>query len=281
MYIDSIKRKIILLPKWITIKTKFKRISNKRNSDYKTILDLIDSKNLFQLNKVVYKDETWSYIKNLGDYRNKMKHGIYLQLEDNACIPKNKCIIDSKNEEINIATEKCENNWICFFTEQIPNMNYVLSFDASIEHPFTELQISFRYKDLGNRYRFMIRDNREAVFEVVYRGEFYHRLIKFDYALEYGRIYQFIIIVENNKYLWYIDGNLIIGVEERDTMIEDNKCGLILYNATAECGIDCSIRNIKLRNIRGGAQRTITVICNSLLFIYRYKYQARGEVLYA
>ena len=80
MYIDFIKRKIILLPKWITIKTKFKRISNKRNSDYKTILDLIDSKNLFQLNKVVYKDETWSYIKNLGDYRNKMKHGIYLQL---------------------------------------------------------------------------------------------------------------------------------------------------------------------------------------------------------
>jgi len=255
MDITAIKRKVSLLPKWITIRLRFKKVINWKISDItKQNLETTNLDNWFQLDRVTYKDETWSYIKKLDEYRINMKKGIYLQFDDNFCTPKSKCKINSEKKEISVATLGRKNNWICFFSEQLPNANWFFSFDVSIEHSFTELQISFKYKDLGNRYRFMIRDNKEAVFEIVYNGEFYHRLIKLNYVLECGRIYKFMIIREDNTYLWYIDGNLIMGVQERKMMIKENKCGLILYNATDKCGIDCCIRNIELQSLLGGGK---------------------------
>lgn len=269
MDITAIKRKVSLLPKWITIRLRFKKVINWKISDItKQNLETTNLDNRFQLDRVTYKDETWSYIKRLDEYRINMKKGIYLQFDDNFCTPKSKCKINSEKKEISVATLGRKNNWICFF-----------SFDVSIEHSFTELQISFKYKDLGNRYRFMIRDNKEAVFEIVYNGEFYHRLIKLNYVLERGRIYKFMVIREDNTYLWYIDGNLIMGVQERKMMMKENKCGLILYNATDKCGIDCCIRNIELKSFWGA--KCLIVINNLQFYIYQCMCQVRGEIRYA
>lgn len=200
------------------------------------------------MKQFIYKDEDWNYIKYLDDYRKQMRAGRELKLEDNLCHGERKKYRMEDNRLI-VNTKALRDNWLCFILNDFNVGEYLFSFDAEIYSEFTELQIAFRYKNLGNRYRFMIRNNQEAVFECVYNGEFYHSLWQKPYHLELGKKYRISVAVLNKQFLFYIDDELFFSIKEKKQLVSGENLCLILWNKGNSAPIQCTLNNFKLEEI--------------------------------
>ncbi|MCR4689481.1 MAG: oligosaccharide flippase family protein [Saccharofermentans sp.] len=207
--------------------------------------DLIKGRRMEDL--LVYKDESWNYIKDLAGYQKYLAKGKKPNWEDNLC-PDTKYKIEGG--AIVVKTGAIEDNWLCFYPQiHIPD-SFEVSYDITINTEFTEVQLAFSYKDLGNRYRFMVKDNKACVFEAVYEGDFLEPLISVPYSLSLGERHNICVRVERNTYAFYIDGRMVIAVSEAgDRTIRGPKVCLILWNKTDSNGIDCRIEDLKIRGL--------------------------------
>lgn len=250
MIVYKLAQKSLRFPKWFRIRSNFKQIKGACGTETGETLWTLRSRNIFS--DWVYKDEKWNFIANLDEYRTAMKRGTIMEYPDNNCTYNDKCKIYVDQSRIHVNTDELNNNWLCFFFNQVSASSWKLSFTVSIENAFTELQVSFNYVDLGNRYRFMIRDNKEAVFEVVKDGEFFHRLYQKRLSLDYNREYKFEIIRQEKKYLWLIDNKPILRVKEKRDLFKQNayKQCLILYNSTNNAAIRCDIKDLSMFRIQ-------------------------------
>jgi hypothetical protein len=194
-----------------------------------------------------YKDESWNYIKNLTEYRSQMKAGNTISYTDNPChgYP-DKYLVRHDYGDILVDTLPINDNWLCFFLNDLHLEQYVLSFDIELASDFTEVQVAFRYKDLGNRYRFMIRNNSEAVFECVYQGEFYHSLRSIPYRLDHGAKSRVTVVVLKNCFQFMIDQCCVFTIKEKKSLVDGTDLGIILWNKNDTTPIRCQISNLSL-----------------------------------
>lgn len=194
-----------------------------------------------------YKDESWNYIKNLSEYRMKMSVGETVYYVDNPCQgDPEKYTLCLERNRLCVDTMSKKDNWLCFFLNGLNLKQYVLSFDIELATDFTEVQIAFCYKDLGNRYRFMIKNNTEAVFECVYNGEFYHNLRSIPYKLKHGDIKKITVIVLKDRFQFMVDNCCIFSVRESRQLVSGTDIGIILWNANDSAPIKCQISNLTL-----------------------------------
>lgn len=205
--------------------------------------DLIGRKNLPEL--LTYKDESWNYIKNLRQYQEYLGKGIRPDWDDNDCPS---CKYEYHEDGIKVRTEAAGNNWLCFYIgEQLPD-SYELSFDICLYTEFTEVQTAFSYIDLGNRLRFMIKDNKTCLFEAVYEGDFLEPFEQVPYSLSLAVKHRICIRVTDNIYEMYVDGVRILGIKENGTKIIDgNRACIILWNEDDSAPIECDISNISIQ----------------------------------
>ena len=210
------------------------------------LIDPVISHNEF-VQQISYKDETWAYIKNLTEYRHQVQNGIYPEYCDSECHMAPKCNIEI--DRISVSTAPLNDNWLCFFLLDKNYDNYLFSFDIEIFTEFTEIQFAFRYQDLCNRYRFMIRDNREAVFECVYKGEFYHNICNIPFTLEKKRKHHVQIYVKDGHYQFLVNHVCLISVKELAPLVSGTDMALILWNVDDTRPIKCNITNISLGKI--------------------------------
>lgn len=196
---------------------------------------------------LTYKDESWNYIHNLRSYQELLAKGSSPDWEDNDCYS-NKYSFDGNS--IQARTEAMENNWLCFYiNEELPD-SYELSYDICIRSVFTEVQVAFNYIDLGNRYRFMIKDNKECLFEAVYEGDFLDSFTKVPYSLTLGLVHRICVRVTKNIYEFFVDGIKILGIKENNgVFINGNRVCLILWEKDDTSSIDCDISNISIRGM--------------------------------
>lgn len=272
-------QKAIRFPKWHRIRSNFVHLDNFGPAELNNINYVLLTNSVFS--DLVYKDETWNYIANLDEYRTAMKKGKNLRYPDNKCNYGNKCELCADQSRIHVKTETKNNNWLCFFLNQKVTSSWKLSFTVCIENPFTELQVSFNYVDLGNRYRFMIRDNEEAVFEVVKNGEFFHRLYQKKFSLDYNREYKFEIIRLGKKYLWLIDNNPIWTIKEKKDLFKRDaydQC-LILYNSTDSAAIRCNVKDLNMYRIEGGVIPNLEIFYLLTVSIYQVCATPKMEVV--
>lgn len=195
----------------------------------------------------IYKDENWNYINNLNEYldsiyNNKKKIDLY---ENNEC-EKQKYKISNNNI---IIDEQKDNNWICFFIKALDSKKYEVSYDVEIESSFEEIQIAFNYANLGTRYRFMIRENKIAAFDCVYKGRFYNNLYTKKCTLEYKKKYNIKLVVLDNKFMYMIDDIPILIIKEKRKIVSGKDLLLIFYNKTNEQPVKCKIKNFEIHNI--------------------------------
>lgn len=198
--------------------------------------------------ELIYKDETWNYINNLDEYLNFIYNNrnnninIY---EDNECSKQKYKIL---NNNI-IIDEQKDNNWICFFIKSLNTKKYEVSYDVEIESSFEEIQIAFNYANLGNRYRFMIRENKVAAFDCVYKGRFYNNIYTKNFTLEYKKKYNIKLVVLNNRFMYMIDDIPILIIKEKRKIVSGKDLLLIFYNKTNEQPVKCKIKNFEIHNI--------------------------------
>lgn len=227
-------------------KRKFKYVRNHfaENSDSSNLKHKKRILNTQQfLNTMIYKDENWNYIKFLSDYRATMQTGFRILYEDNKCDGLNTKYRIYK-EKVIVQTECLMDNWLCFY-QDLPNLDgYEFGFDIIPYSVFTEIQIAFQYQDLGNRYRFMIRNNEEAVFECAYRGEFYHSLWSKPFQLGLRKKHHIKLIVRQKVFSFFVDGNCIYSIKEVKPFITGNKLCLIFWNIDDQRAIECEVSNL-------------------------------------
>ena len=157
-------------------------------------------------------------------------------------------MISSKN--IKVDAKAKPDNWLCFYIGQELPDTYEISYDICIQNEFTEVQVAFNYKDLGNRYRFMIKDNKTCRFEAVYEGDFLEPFIEVPFSLSLGDTHNICVKVIRNRYAYYVDGKMVLSVEETgDRTVKGNRACLILWNETDASGINCEISNITVRSL--------------------------------
>lgn len=198
-------------------------------------------------NLLTYKDENWNYIKNLREYQKYLSVNKHPDWSDNDCESVKYTIED---DSIRVKTEALPDNWLCFFINRPLPDSYEISYDISINTEFSEVQLAFNYKDLGNRYRFMVKDNKKALFEAVYEGDFLEAFAEVPFSFNLGQTYNVCVRVMGNIYELLIDEQRVLAVENKgNRLISGDKACLILWNETDSTEIDCEIRNIRVRGL--------------------------------
>lgn len=235
MILEKVKYKIIR--KFIELNFREKN-TNIRLEKKEKIMDFYDF-----LNKMIYKDENWNYIKNLKEYLNSIYYNKRIEMIDNDTELKKYEIKDNK---LIANTGKIDNNWNCYYLKKYIPKNYELNYDFIVNSEFEEVQIAFRYKDLGNRYRFMVRNNKEVVFECVYHGIFYNKIIKKDFKFDLGKKYNFKLIVLDNNFFFYINDELIYSIKEYKKMVDGSDILLIFYNKDDKRNVSYEISNFEI-----------------------------------
>lgn len=194
---------------------------------------------------LVYKDESWNFIKDLRLYQKYLSKGKRPDWEDNSCAG-DKYLVDEGT--IKVDAKAKDDNWLCFYLDQELPESYEISHDICIHNEFTEVQIAFNYADLGNRYRFLIRDNKTLRFEAVYEGDFLEPFTEVPFSLTPGKTYNICIRVKGSRCGCYIDGRKVLAVEEKgERSVNGNRACLILWNEKDSSGINCEISNIVVR----------------------------------
>ncbi len=190
-----------------------------------------------------YKDEKWNYIHNLYQYRKSIGKSKPLKFDNNICNECNKCKFVGDNVAV-ITSKPQKENWICFYYKDFLPDSYTFSFEIKIESVFKEIQIAFKYANLGNRLRFIIRNNREVCFECVSDGEFYNKIHRRPISLVMGKYYKISVTVNKEIFSFTIDDMEIFRIISKKPDLKlGNKLSLILYNPDDDNGIFCLIKN--------------------------------------
>lgn len=211
--------------------------NNSTKREFKTLLNF----DYFKAN-FVYKDDSWILIKNLAEYLDFIFQNKKYLYDENYIDKKRYSI---KKNSISVKSFSHDNNWICMYLD-LPNYsNYEIEYDVIPYSSLQEIQIAFNYKDLGNRLRFMVHNDKEVVFEAVYRGVFYHNLRSVNYKIKKGKKYKIKLRVSDNVYSYFINDELILSVKDRRKLIKGDKVCLIFYNQYSNDDVCFDLLNFK------------------------------------
>lgn len=138
-------------------------------------------------------------------------------------------------------------NWMCFFYRDTVD-RYSFSFDVEDHTGLDEIQVSFHCSSLRERYRFMIRNNKTAVFEVIKDGRFYRYVKQKDCAIPLDEKHNIEVLVDGNHYSLLVDKKPVLSVRDRKKLIgnvKDNKMIMIFYNRNGE--INCDVSSVEMQ----------------------------------
>lgn len=202
------------------------------------------------IQRIIYKDNRWDYIKYIGhlmwndmfkirffQYRNPIVDNIcedlYIKRED-GCI---KCDIPSERK----------NEWIFL---QIPNKLaiYEFSFDAIVKTVNSEFQLAFNFENIGRRYRFNLVNNQRINFDIVKDGIFHNNLVSIPFVLNLGELYHFKLRVNENKFQYLINDSVVMSVQINTKELLKGNIVLILWNSEVN-PINVVYKNLQLKSV--------------------------------
>lgn len=154
------------------------------------------------------------------------------------------------DEQIVINSVEKKDNWLCFYLKDMLPDTYAFRFIINLDNSFTEVQFAFKYDNLGMRYGFLLRDNKELAFEVAYNGEFYNHIISKTLHLEIGQAYDIKVAVMQNGYAFYLDDKCEMFVSEKQGLSRGKDACIILWNFDDSAPVRCTISKFRLIKLR-------------------------------
>ena len=136
---------------------------------------------------------------------------------------------------------------MCFFYRDVKD-RCSFSFDIEDHKGLDEIQVSFQCSNMRNRYRFMIRNNKTAVFEVIKDGRFYRYVKQRSCAVPLDEKHKISVVVDGNHYSLLVDKKPVLSLRDRKNLIgnvKDNKMIMIFYNRNGE--INCDVSAIEMQ----------------------------------
>ncbi len=230
----KIRRKINVFFTNIYVNKKFYNREKANNYEF------VEKENI--LSELVYKDDSWNYISNLIKYMEYVYKKKNFFLEDNKILNNR---FEKKGDILRINSAPKDNNWICFFYNP-KKKSYKLEYEFITYSSLEEIQVAFKCKNLGERYRFMIHNNKEAVFECVHRGVFYLNIFKKIFKIYKGKKYRVTLIVNENTFEYYINEKLIYSIVEDGSLINGDDVIIIFYNKESKDGVNVDLLNCNI-----------------------------------
>lgn len=138
-------------------------------------------------------------------------------------------------------------NWMCFFYRDVKD-RCSFSFDIEDHKGLDEIQVSFHCDSLRERYRFMIRNNKTAVFEVIKDGRFYRYVKQRSCAVPLDEKHKISVVVDGNHYSLLVDKKPVLSLRDRKNLIgnvKDNKMIMLFYNRNGE--INCDVSAVEMQ----------------------------------
>jgi len=201
-------------------------------------------RNEYNVNHLIYKDETWEKVINRWSDREKIFWGTNIASKDNNC--KNTKVHFMQNG-MTIKSEGIPDDWIYIIDErEFPT--FELSFNAEFFTKFREIQFAFRHINFYNRYRFRI-ENKNIHFDIVYRGVFFNSIHQRAFELELNTSYHFKILITKNSYNFYSNNVLLLGVRELFPLLKSGTMGFILWDLASSSNISAEYNQIQLNII--------------------------------
>jgi hypothetical protein len=203
----------------------------------------LNSIDLFQPDKHIFKDETWERVVNRWDDRRRVFWGRRSISEDNAC--NNKKVLYRKNNMI-IRSKSISDDWI-YIMESRKIFDFKLEFNAVFYSDFKEIQFGFRHIDFYNRYRFRI-ENGFIHFDIVFRGKFFNSFVKEKFKPKLGLKYKFKLIVNKRSYCFFVNDKLLLAIKEKFPILKKGSYAIILWDPSKSSCIEADYLNINLFN---------------------------------
>lgn len=138
-------------------------------------------------------------------------------------------------------------NWMSFFYRDVKD-RCSFSFDVEDHTGLDEIQVSFHCSSLKERYRFMIRNNKTAVFEVIRDGRFYRYVKQKNCEIPLEEKHRITVVTDENRYSLLVDEKPVLSVRDRKNLIgnnKDNKMIMIFYNRDGE--INCDVSSVEMQ----------------------------------
>lgn len=205
--------------------------------------ELNEKKEIPFFRNYVYKDERWNYVAHMAEYLDCIRYRKPVLLENNSCDSTDRCLVTDERAVSVFSSSKME-NWVYFASEEPLGHNYVFSFDIRLLTEFSEIQTAFCYRSLGDRLRFQIRNNKEAVFECIREGKFYNHIFSKPVTLSLHEFHHISLKVFKNEYSYLVDGQEIFHIKSwrKDRRMGKGLC-LILYHRDLSSEVRCEIKN--------------------------------------
>jgi hypothetical protein len=119
--------------------------------------------------------------------------------------------------------------------------NMVWEADIRRQTPFQEFAFNFRYRDMGNRYRYSLEDGR-LYFDKAVGGHWYANIANVPFDMKLGQWYHLRIVTWQYAFRCYIDEKLLI--ENVDTDITSGSIAIILWEPDGGTDMVASVRNL-------------------------------------
>jgi hypothetical protein len=202
----------------------------------------------FLLNNLIYKDQTWNYVKQLDELFRKKRGWKKVIVSDNSCINNKITFLDDNT--IYIKSYGINNDWIYWYiNKNLPN-RYLLNFKSQISTQFTEFQIAFKHKDISERYRFRVVNNLILTFEVVNHGYFFSNLISMPFSFELGKLYDIKLLIYDNQYSFLVNDEIIMSINDNINSCNGTGLSLIFWDNCEQSKIEIILKQLKLYTLQ-------------------------------
>ena len=194
-----------------------------------------------------YKDETWNEIAYLNERRAVLAcKGKFFPMPDNICNNTRVCF-SGKSFKVE-SREKNANRWVMLKGKYQQGSIFAVEYDFCVESDFTEIQFGFNYRNIAERARLMVVDNRQVVFQVVERGGFIYPTKHLPWRFEHGKHYRVRIEIIENIFSYFVDGACILSVRVPSFLMAQKDCpfALIFWEAGTHRPILASVDDFRV-----------------------------------
>lgn len=206
-----------------------------------------------------YKDETWNEIAYLNErIMVRAQNGRLFPMPDNAC---ENTRVEFHGDSFRVEShERIPNRWVMLCGKYAQGSVYAVEYDFRTDSDFTEIQFAFNYRNIAERVRLMVVDNRELIFQTVEKGAFIRPTKTRPWRFEHGRTYHVRIEVRGDVFSYIVDGEplMTLRVPEFLAAREDDSFALIFWEKDDVRPISAEIRNFRVFRGNEIASKTYT-----------------------
>lgn len=195
----------------------------------------------------VYHDEEWVRVLGRFEHRQLLQEGRALVVRDNHQKPTGEVVLGSDGSVEADVAARTQQEWVWLHLDPAEHSWRDVRWEFTVRRDtnFRELQFGFRYVDFYNRYRFRHEDGH-LHFDIVVNGRFENSVTRVPFEMTLGRDYRWVIGVQDNRFVLWIDDELLMDEVDGRRLFPRGSIAVILWENDGQTPIRASVREMRV-----------------------------------